>query len=258
MYERVKTAGKRRFRAPSIPRCMLFFGGMGCADPCPSTLPRRGKPDYALLDDVLLQNVRNGYVDYDGITANPKIRASSCGSWPRRPTGSRQPRRGTRLLHQCLQRLRHPRHPGRLLTGHAHRPVPLLQARSNSRLAGADVTLEELEQERIRPMGDPRIHFAIVCASISCPRLSEPGLPAGHLDAQLEDAAQRFINDVTRNRFDITQRDGLRLRRFSTGSARTSTRRPDHCPGYLARYVQEPATRAALTEGRLAITPPAL
>ena len=69
--------------------------------------------------------------------------------------------------------------------------------------AGEELSLNTLEHERIRPLGEPRIHFAIVCASASCPPLrSEAYLPA-HLDQQLEDNARRFLNDSSKNRYDI-------------------------------------------------------
>ncbi len=49
---------------------------------------------------------------------------------------------------------------------------------------------------------DPRIHFAVVCASVGCPMLSPEAFNAERLDAQLEDGMRRFLADSTRNRFD--------------------------------------------------------
>ena len=46
-------------------------------------------------------------------------------------------------------------------------------------LGGARVSLDEIEHERLRPLGDPRIHFAIVCASLSCPDLRTSAYRAG-------------------------------------------------------------------------------
>jgi hypothetical protein len=62
-------------------------------------------------------------------------------------------------------------------------------------IAGRDYTLQEIEHEILRPMGEPRIHAAIVCASLSCPPLRrEPYRPSG-LDAQLEDNVRRWLAD---------------------------------------------------------------
>jgi len=60
--------------------------------------------------------------------------------------------------------------------------------------AGREVTLDEIEHGILRPtFKDPRVHFAINCASKSCPPIrGEPYLP-DHLDAQLDDAARRYL-----------------------------------------------------------------
>jgi len=46
---------------------------------------------------------------------------------------------------------------------------------------------------------EPRIHFAINCASISCPRLREEAFVAEQLELQLEDQTQDFIHDISKN-----------------------------------------------------------
>ena len=72
-------------------------------------------------------------------------------------------------------------------------------------LLGQQRSLDELEHEWIRAPGvfdDPRIHFAVVCASIGCPMLRNEAYVAERLDAQLDDALRRFLSDRTRNRFD--------------------------------------------------------
>ncbi len=69
------------------------------------------------------------------------------------------------------------------------------------RLAGVRVSLHGLETKIIRNY-DARLHFALNCASASCPVLSREAYRAETLDTQLERAAQKFINDGTRNRFN--------------------------------------------------------
>lgn len=62
------------------------------------------------------------------------------------------------------------------------------------RAAGRRVTLDQIEHEILRPtFAEPRIHFAINCASISCPPLWLEPYRADQLDAQLEDAARRYL-----------------------------------------------------------------
>jgi len=56
---------------------------------------------------------------------------------------------------------------------------------------GTDRTLNEIEHKILRKLGDERIHFAINCASLSCPDLLREAYRANTLDAQL--AAQEAL-----------------------------------------------------------------
>lgn len=61
-------------------------------------------------------------------------------------------------------------------------------------------TLDEIEHEIIRVRFDePRIHFALVCAAASCPRLRREAYTGSRLDAQLDDQARTFLHDETKN-----------------------------------------------------------
>ena len=61
------------------------------------------------------------------------------------------------------------------------------------------LTLNTIEHKILRPMGDSRIHFAIVCASESCPKLLNCAFETETIDSQLDQAAHEFINDPTKN-----------------------------------------------------------
>ncbi len=63
------------------------------------------------------------------------------------------------------------------------------------RVAASERSQDEIEHEIIRPMGDPRIHFAVNCAARSCPSLAPEAYRPATLEAQLDDAAERFLND---------------------------------------------------------------
>ncbi|MCL7419743.1 MAG: DUF547 domain-containing protein [Methylobacter sp.] len=62
-------------------------------------------------------------------------------------------------------------------------------------LGGKAVTLGEVEHEILRPMGEPRIHLAIVCASVSCPDLRREPFMASRLDEQLNEQTRGFLNN---------------------------------------------------------------
>ena len=75
-------------------------------------------------------------------------------------------------------------------------------------LLGKTLSLDGIEHEQLRQRGrfdDPRVHFAVNCASIGCPALREEAFVAERLDGQLEEQARRFMSDRSRNRWNATQ-----------------------------------------------------
>ena len=72
-------------------------------------------------------------------------------------------------------------------------------------LLGERRSLDDIEHRLIRGdsvLMDPRIHFAVNCASVDCPALRGEPFLAPRLDAQLEDQTIRFLNDRNRNYYD--------------------------------------------------------
>jgi len=61
-------------------------------------------------------------------------------------------------------------------------------------VAGKMRSLHEIEHEILRPMGEPRIHFAIVCASVSCPDLRIEAYDASRLNQQLDAQVIAFLS----------------------------------------------------------------
>ena len=59
--------------------------------------------------------------------------------------------------------------------------------------------LNEIEHQILRKMNEPRIHFAIVCASFSCPKLQNEAYIASNLEEQLTNATKEFLIDSKRN-----------------------------------------------------------
>ena len=63
------------------------------------------------------------------------------------------------------------------------------------KIGGEVVTLHQVEHEVLRPMGDARIHMAIVCASVSCPDLRPEAYRASQIHRQLDDQTRQFLNN---------------------------------------------------------------
>lgn len=62
-------------------------------------------------------------------------------------------------------------------------------------IAGKKYSLDQIENEILRPMKDPRIHFAINCASTSCPSLKASPYTASSIDSELDQAARNALSN---------------------------------------------------------------
>lgn len=68
---------------------------------------------------------------------------------------------------------------------------------------GRELSLDEIENDVIRRQWDePRIHFALNCAAVSCPPLRAGAYTGAGLDAQLEEQTRAFLSDSATNRLD--------------------------------------------------------
>ncbi len=72
------------------------------------------------------------------------------------------------------------------------------------KIGGKTYDLNNIEHGILRKeFDDPRIHFALVCASISCPRLRDEAYTGNELEDQLEDAGKEFLNDKSKNNITV-------------------------------------------------------
>jgi hypothetical protein len=62
-------------------------------------------------------------------------------------------------------------------------------------VGGRSISLYNLENDVIRPIGEPRVHFALNCMSVSCPRLPRTTFTADGLDRELDAAAREFVGE---------------------------------------------------------------
>ncbi len=69
------------------------------------------------------------------------------------------------------------------------------------KIGGVESSLDEIEHSILRKeFEEPRIHFAINCASVSCPPLLNEAFMASKLEIQLDKVTREFINDSSRNK----------------------------------------------------------
>ncbi|OON70898.1 DUF547 domain-containing protein [Hymenobacter sp. CRA2] len=68
-------------------------------------------------------------------------------------------------------------------------------------IGGQKMSLDDIEHNRLRKQyDDPRVHFALVCASISCPRLRREAYTPAQLDRQLDEQGRDFLNNPAKNK----------------------------------------------------------
>jgi hypothetical protein len=108
------------------------------------------------------------------------------------------------------------------------------------RMGGASINLYDLERDiLIAHFHEPRMHFAIVCASSSCPKLQARVYGGAELNRQLDQAAREFINDPSRNRFDRENRVAYLSKIFDWFTEDFETK-AGSLQQYVARYVSDP------------------
>lgn len=105
-------------------------------------------------------------------------------------------------------------------------------------LLGANRSLDDIEHGLLRgasDYNDPRIHFAVNCASIGCPALRPEAFVGEQLDAQLEDQTVRFLRDQERNRY-AAGRDRLEVSRIFDWYGDDFERHAGGVANFLSRY----------------------
>ena len=87
--------------------------------------------------------------------------------------------------------------------------IPGVWKKLKFRAGGEKLTLDEIEHEKLRAeLKEPRIHFAVNCASLGCPVLSDEAYRADRLDTQFEKSVKAMLNNKDQFRID---RDNKRI-----------------------------------------------
>lgn len=121
-------------------------------------------------------------------------------------------------------------------------------------LLGRKATLDGIEHETLRKpgaYGEPRVHFAVNCASIGCPMLREEAYVAARLERQLEEQAVRFLSDRTRNRLGADGR--LEVSKIFDWFKEDFGARERYFARYADLLADDPAQQKQIAEGRAAL-----
>ena len=106
------------------------------------------------------------------------------------------------------------------------------------------VSLNYIEHQVLRKMGEPRIHFAINCASYSCPKLMNVPFTAQSMERLLSKAAVDFVNDDKRNRFGGGKAELSRIFKWFSEDFTTNSTLLE----YVNLYLDSPISKGAKVE----------
>ncbi len=110
------------------------------------------------------------------------------------------------------------------------------------KIGGVEMNLDEIEHKILRKKFDePRIHFAIVCASVSCPNLLNEAFTAEKLEQQLTAQAKSFVNDPTKN---ILAEDKVQLSKIFSWFKGDFTKNGSLI-AYINQYADKPVSEKA-------------
>lgn len=119
-------------------------------------------------------------------------------------------------------------------------------------LLGRRASLDSIEHDMLRSRyGEPRVHYAVNCASVGCPMLREEAYVAALLESQLEEQARRFLSDRSRNRL----RDGrLEVSRIFEWFKEDFGDRPQYFARYAELLADRPEERSLIARGAAPIS----
>ena len=159
--------------------------------------------DHGLLDAVLKGSVKDGQINYPKIASDPSFAAYLEQLAKAPPPGAKNDKlvfymNAYNAL--AIKGILDGKSPSNFLSRHT------FFKSTKYNLTGGETSLHNVEHEILRKLDEPRIHFAIVCASSSCPKIRSDAFTNAKLEAQLDENTRGFINDTSRNRFDKTEK----------------------------------------------------
>jgi hypothetical protein len=163
--------------------------------------------DHSLFTQVLAAHVKDGAVDYKAIKADPRFPryiAMLQKSNPEILTGEEKLAFWINAYNAFTIQYVLDKYPLKSLmnklsyvTGGGTFKTKFID------INGRKYSLNDIENNIVRPMGDPRIHFALVCGAKSCPPLRPEAYVAGRLSKQMNEQGRIFMSQSDKNHFDF-------------------------------------------------------
>lgn len=123
------------------------------------------------------------------------------------------------------------------------------------RLFGRELSLDQLQNDYLRKnYSEPRYHFALNCAAVSCPRLRNEAYVGARLNEQLDDQVKTFVRDNARNKIDVAAKN-LELSPLFATFADDFKKNDMTLEKWIAPYISDDeAVRKELIEGKYKVS----
>ncbi len=202
------------------------------------------QPDPAVFDAILSERARAGGFDYRGATGQDRKRLGAylANLGDARPKEMSDDERKAFLINAynaMAIAIVLERYPVRSI-----RDIAGAFASLRKRIGGEMLTLDDIEN-RLRETRDARIHFAIVCASKSCPPLARKAYAARSLSADLDAQGRAFVGDPSKNVIDRPN-ERLALSKIFDWNRKEFERDGGTLAEYVARFAPDAATASWL------------
>jgi uncharacterized protein DUF547 len=198
------------------------------------------QPDPAVLDAILADRARGGGFDYRGATGQDKKRLAAylanLGDADPKAMGDEERKAFLINAYNAMA----------VAIVLEHYPVKSIRdvdgafGSIRKRIGGGMLTLDDIEN-RLREAKDARIHFAIVCASKSCPPLARKAYRAASLSKDLDTQGRAFLSDSSKNVIDRAK-ERLALSKIFDWDRKEFERDGGTVVKFAAKFAPDPAT----------------
>jgi hypothetical protein len=202
---------------------ILFLGTSPSKTALTQTAAEQPKPSHVLWEQVLTQYVDvNGNVNYKELTSEPGPLLEYLDYMSKNPPAPTWTRSDSlayyiNLYNAATVKLIIDNYPVQSIKGIKN---PWLKKRVL--IGDKKVSLAHIEYKVLRKMDEPRIHFAINCASYSCPKLINTAFTADGIEEQLASATRDFIADPARNKISEEKLELSKIFQWYKGDFKSS------------------------------------
>ena len=183
-------------KAASLLKIGILFLLIGTAQASPAMF------DHSLFDQVLKKYVDDqGLVDYNGIARDPlfseyleKLETARVESLSRDGQLAFWINAYNAVMIEIVIKMKPKRSVRETFFPGLWTSKRIFEPRENT-VANRSVSPDDMENEYLRKgFRDPRIHFAIICASMSCPPLPRTAYTEENVQARLEEETRKYLN----------------------------------------------------------------